>query len=277
MSAEEEMDKMKERILDNYERLNIESKFTFSCGDNLPCFTRCCGDVNIVLSPYDVLRLKLKLGISSTEFLDKYTVLPFTKEQQLPIPLLRMNEDDNKRCFFVTDEGCQVYDDRPWPCRMYPVGMASAEGMDGKSGEDFYFMMGEDDCDGIGTGKEWTIKEWTRNQGIDDYNEFGDMFKKLTLHPFFQQGGALPPKKIEMFHMCLYDLDRFRSFLFDMPGFFERFEVQDWVIERMKTSDSEVLRFAFTWLRFALFGEDTVAIRPEVAEKVKKAQEATKE
>ena len=86
-----------------------------------------CGDVNIVLTPYDVLRLKRRLGIYSTELLQRYSVRPFTKEQQLPVVLLRMQDDQpGKPCPFVTPQGCGVYEDRPWPCRMYPVGVASA-------------------------------------------------------------------------------------------------------------------------------------------------------
>ena len=52
------LDKFKEAILKEYPRLSPESKFRFSCHKGLSCFTQCCGDVNIFLTPYDVLRLK---------------------------------------------------------------------------------------------------------------------------------------------------------------------------------------------------------------------------
>ena len=50
-------------------RLTSGSPFKFSCSPGISCFTECCQDVSIVLTPYDVLRLKNCLGISSDEFL----------------------------------------------------------------------------------------------------------------------------------------------------------------------------------------------------------------
>ena len=264
-----EIDRIKEKILKDYERLNVEDRFSFRCDPGVSCFTRCCGDVNIFLTPYDVMRLRKRLGITSGEFLKKYTVSPFTKDQKLPV-------DNEKRCFFVGDAGCTLYDDRPWPCRMYPVGMAQAEGVDGKSGEEFYFLMAEDVCDGLGQGKEWTVKEWMMNQGVDSYVEFGDMYKHLTLHPFFQQGNELTPAKMEIFYMTLYDLDKFREFLFE-SNFFSRFTIEPGLIESIRTHDHELLSFGFRWLHFALFGEQTLPVKDEEVNRLKKKKESADE
>lgn len=271
----QKIDDMKQRILEKYERLGVEDTFKFRCDSNVGCFTKCCGDVNIFLTPYDVLRMKNHLKMNSKEFLDKYTISPFTKDQKFPVVLLKMDDANEKRCFFVSEEGCSIYDHRPWPCRMYPVGMAQAQGVDGKSGEEFYFIMAEDVCEGIREGKEWTIKEWVMNQGVEDYNEFGDMYKHLTLHPFFQQGNDLEPAKMDMFYMALYDLDKFKDFLFNSK-FFDRFELEPELIARLKISDSEVLRFGFRWLFFALFGEPTIPVKKDVLEKFKEIQEKSK-
>ena len=53
--------------------LEKDSKIQFLCRPGLSCFTTCCQDVNIFLTPYDILRMKDRLGIPSHEFLDKYT------------------------------------------------------------------------------------------------------------------------------------------------------------------------------------------------------------
>jgi len=37
-------------------------------------------------------------------------------------------------------------------------------------------------------------------------------------------------------------------------------------VEEMRYSDEALLRFAFLWLRFSVFGEPTVRLRAEVAE-----------
>ena len=42
--------------------------FTFACHPEVPCFNQCCRRLNLVLTPYDVLRLKNHLGMSSEEF-----------------------------------------------------------------------------------------------------------------------------------------------------------------------------------------------------------------
>ena len=71
---QDEIQKFKEDILKNQKRLKPDSRFKFSCQPGVTCFNQCCRDVNILLTPYDVLRLKNRLGISSGEFLKKYTI-----------------------------------------------------------------------------------------------------------------------------------------------------------------------------------------------------------
>ena len=107
-------------------KLRLESvhPFKFRCHPGVSCFTGCCRDITILLTPYDVLRLKKGLGISSDQFLEEHTIIIPKKGLLIPMVVLKMNETD-KRCPFVTDEGCTVYHDRPWPCRMYPLDMNS--------------------------------------------------------------------------------------------------------------------------------------------------------
>jgi hypothetical protein len=93
----------------------------------------------------------------------------------------------------------------------------------------------------------------------------GEAFKELTLHPFFESGGVLPPEKLEMFYTACYDLDRFREFVFGST-LLKRFEVDEDFVEEMHDDDEALLRFAFLWLRFSLFGEATMKPRAEVLE-----------
>ena len=46
-------------------RLNLNSTFKFKCHPNVKCFTKCCRGINIILTPYDIVRLKNRLGLSS--------------------------------------------------------------------------------------------------------------------------------------------------------------------------------------------------------------------
>jgi hypothetical protein len=65
-----------------------------------------------------------------------------------------------------------------------------------------------------------------------------------------------------------YDLDRFREFVFGST-LLQRFEVDEDFVEQMRHDDEELLRFAFLWLRFSLFGEETMKVKAAVAEAFK--------
>jgi Fe-S-cluster containining protein len=262
-------DQLQEKILDEYQRLGPDDKFRFGCHPGVSCFNKCCGDVNIFLSPYDVLRLKKRLGITSTEFLEKYTLMPVQKDMKTPVVMLKMSGDADKSCQFLAEQGCGVYTDRPWPCRMYPLGLAAQKDTaDGWRGERFYFLLQEEGCAGFAEQKEWSVREWMDDQGVDEYDEWGEAFKELTLHKFFEEGGTLSPEKMHMFFTACYDLDKFRKFVFEST-LLERFEIDEDFIEEMRYDEETLLRFAFLWIRFSIFGEPTVKVRPEVAEAYK--------
>jgi len=257
---------LQERIIEEHPRLGPDDTFRFGCHPGVSCFNHCCSDVNIFLSPYDVLRMRRRLGMGSAEFLDTYALLPVHKEMQTPVVLLRMNDDETKSCPFVEAGGCSIYEDRPWPCRMYPVGLAaSRDTEDGWRGERFYYLLKEEGCQGFEESEEWTIGEWMDNQGVDEFDRWGEAYKELTLHEFFENGGQLSPERLEMFYTAMYDLDRFRSFVFD-SSLLEKFYVDEDQIEEMRYSDEALLRFSHHWLRFALFREATMQMREEAME-----------
>ena len=49
----------------------------------------------------------------------------------------------------------------------------------------------------------------------------------------------------------------------------QRFEVDEDFVEEMRHDDEGLLRFAFLWLRFSLFGEPTMKMKAEVVEAFK--------
>lgn len=264
-----EIENLKNAILKEYPRLSRDSNFTFNCHKGVPCFNDCCGDVNIFLTPYDIIRLKKRLNITSGEFLRKYTICPFDENLKYPVLLLKMEDDEKKHCPFVGPDGCGVYADRPWPCRMYPLGMASPGGGNEQSEKEFFFILKEAVCRGFEQDKKWTVSEWLSDQGIDEYYAMGEGFKELTSHRFFQEKGNLTPEKVDMFFTACYDLDQFRTFLFE-SSFFDKFNVDETVKSEIKTDDVELMNFGFQWLRFALFGEKTMSVKREILQKKEK-------
>lgn len=246
-------------------QLAADSSFCFECRPDLECFTRCCSDVNIVLTPADVLALARRAGLTTGEFLDRHTLTPITKDLHLPVVMLRMGAAPEKRCPFVTAEGCSVYEARPWACRMYPVGTALPPARPGVEPAPVHFLFEDDFCHGGRGTRPWTVAQWEADQGIPEREELERGFRELVGHPWFIGGRQLDPRRVELFFMAAYDLDTFREFIFSTT-FVRRFDLEPSLVEALRTDDHALLRFSFRWLRYALFGEPTVRLRPLVTE-----------
>ncbi|MCP4705388.1 MAG: hypothetical protein GY865_12360, partial [candidate division Zixibacteria bacterium] len=81
--------------------------------------------------------------------------------------------------------------------------------------------------------------------------------------------GNLPPEKIEMFFMACYNLDTFRKFLFG-SSFFGKIDIDEETKAKLKEDDVELMKFGLDWLRFSIFGEDTMKINQDVADSKEK-------
>jgi Fe-S-cluster containining protein len=112
----------KDSFLDSLEGLGANDEFHFACHPKVPCYNECCADLDLELSPYDVLRLRNKLGLSSEELFSRHLNLAVEAEAGLPHVSLKMGDDDRRSCPFVDETGCTVYADRPGACRTYPLG-----------------------------------------------------------------------------------------------------------------------------------------------------------
>ncbi len=239
-------------ILENSPRLNLDTKFNFRCGPSMDCFNRCCSDVAILLSPYDVLRLKNALGMDSSEFLEKYTLTMRSQEKRIPAVFLRMHEESRK-CPFVAESGCQVYANRPWACRMYPLGMAEPKGPNAAA-QRFYFLVEEQLCHGHKAGCEQSIREWIEKQRLEPFDQMQAPFLEFMSHPGWEEPESRSEQKLAMFYMALYDLDRFRRFVSE-TRFLDLFEVDEARLQAIAEDDEELLEFAIDWLAFSLFHE----------------------
>ncbi len=247
--------------LEGTKTLGEDGRFHFRCGPERSCFNSCCADVNIILTPLDVLRLARRLQVTTTLFRTRYTVTLQTKDLQLPVVALRMEGAPGRPCPFVGPRGCLVYEDRPWACRMYPVGLAMPPARAGRRTEPLYFLFEDGFCDGREDGDEWTVERWRRDQGVTERDRFEEGFRRLVSHPWFIGGRKLDPRRQEVFLMACYDLDRFREFVFE-SSFLKRFEIDPEEAATFARDDEALLTFAFRWARFALFGEPTLKARP---------------
>jgi Fe-S-cluster containining protein len=236
----------------NISPLSPNDTFKFSCTQKIACFNECCRDLNQFLTPYDILRLKNRLGLTSSIFLERYTTQHTGPETGLPIITLKTDHANKFKCPFVTASGCRVYEDRPSSCRTYPlIRVASRSGAAATVTEQ-YMLLEETHCLGCKQGKNWTVREWIENQEVAIYNQMNDMFMEIIGLKNRRLPGPLDMKSSPMFHLACYDLDTFRSHIFDkdLPG--DR-NLGPETLDALKHDDDELLKLGFEWVKKTLF------------------------
>lgn len=236
------------------DRLEIEDSFDFGCGKDLECFNRCCSDINLFLTPYDILRIKRRLRIPSYEFLKIYTIPLFPEEIGHPIILMRMLADGSKDCPFVGDEGCMIYEDRPWSCRSFPLEPSAGASPSG------FEIVKRDFCMGFGRGRRHTVKKWRETQNVVLYEEINEEWKKVTHNENFSAGNVLEGHGRDIFFLGSYNIDEFRDLVFK-GDFLKYFDIDRNVLKKIKTNETELLKFACRWMRHVLFGDETIKRR----------------
>ena len=242
-------------------QLTKDSRFKFRCHPGVSCFTECCGKTTIILTPYDILRLKNRLGISSGEFLKKYTRMEFHDKSGLPLVIMDMPRFAGKCPFVKPVSGCEVYTDRPATCRYYPIGQGTLITDEGV--EEFFFFVREPHCKGYEEDAEWSVASWRADQGVDKYDEMNLTWKTLMLRRAEDGGPVTDEKGNKLFYMVMYDLDQFRDFIFK-SRFRQIFDVDDDVQERIWDDDEELLKFAYEYIRMVLKIEASDVIQPRM-------------
>ncbi|MGC8657680.1 MAG: YkgJ family cysteine cluster protein [Desulfomonilaceae bacterium] len=239
--------KFGDKVAENNAKLMTwDDTFCFRCHPGIDCFNSCCRDVTIFLDPLDVIRLRKTLNMSSTDFIETYTHRVLSQKSGLPAVILKMDKDNDKKCPFVSEDGCTVYESRPYSCRLYPL--------DTEQGVEYSFIVGEDTCHGLKENRELTIEAWRRDQGLRDYDDIDHNLKDVMHADELWEDKIVDPRMQDMILMALYDVDRFREFVFD-SSFLEKFKVDDDIIDKIRNDDVAMLYFGAQWLRFALFGK----------------------
>ena len=233
--------------------------FAFACHPGVSCFTRCCQKVDMFLFPFDIICLKNALAIDSQEFLQEYTRLVQGENPYFPAVILKLNGQDN--CPFLAEDGCSVYKQRPSACRTYPLERAidrtSAAGR-----RDFYFLTEHDYCKGHQEEHTITVKQWIRQQRLEQYNLMNDLWGELdtlfSTNPWRGEGAG--GEKQRLAFMVCYDIDGFRSFA-EQHRLVGKFRIPKDVKRRMQEDDAELLKFGFEWLKLLLTGKSSLVQR----------------
>lgn len=247
-------------------RLDLDTKFNFRCHKGIKCFTLCCSNIDIFLTPYDVLRMKNRLGIPSEEFLEKYTVARVDEKSSHPYAYLRMAADSERRCpFLVVPDGCTIYTDRPVSCRYYPVGQAMLKKREEEEivHEEFYFFVKEEHCLGFKEEDKWTVESWRADQEADLYDGMNREWKEILMRRNLPGKIQLDPKKQAQFFMASYDLDRFRRFVFE-SRFMDVFDLAKEEAEKIRTDETALMKFAFRYIKYLMMMEEALKVKEGV-------------
>lgn len=256
------------------EKLTLDSPLQFACHPGVSCFTACCHNIKIILTPYDILILRRRLNIPAHEFITQYTEPTYLEKTDMPGVQIKLTGDKNG-CPFVTPEGCTVYTDRPSACRYYPVGMADFHegGTDDAAEEKFFFLVKEPHCKGHEEPKRWTIRDWRADQGVDVRDEMNKEWLRLVMRrKSFGLQATLSDAAKRMFFMASTDLDTFRKFVFE-SSFLDTYEVDADTVAKIREDDVELMLFSFRYLANTLFGAAGMSIR---ADKIKSKIEEIK-
>jgi len=244
-----------------------EGIFSFACHPGVSCFNKCCHEIDVILTPVDILKMKTALNIRSDEFLKKYTTLQTLKDTGIPLVKLLMRENSNGACIFLDgSKGCSIYQNRPQVCRSYPLGLGTLDPRheklqtEGQSPE-ARFMIQEDMCKGHLEPKTWTLKKWMEDQGTVAMEEGNKPWMEIVAKLKAMKINDKQNHEISLFIMASYDLDTFWQFVFE-SSFLERFEVDKNTVESIRSDQESLLKFGMQWLQYALFKEGT--IRPKV-------------
>jgi uncharacterized protein len=243
-------------------RLREGETFSFQCRPGLACFNRCCRNLNLFLYPYDVLRLKNILGMSSDVFLDQYVDVVLREGSYFPEVLLKMSDREGRPCPFVTDAGCRIYPDRPDTCRHFPMEQGLLHNERGKP-ELVHFFRPPEFCLGPEQPEQWTVKTWSRDQDAVTSEKMTVLWAEIrqlfTRDPWGSEGPE--GRKAKMSFMAAYNLDRFRGFVFE-SSFLSRYRVKSDLLKKLRKDEQALLRFGFDWIKLFMFGIGTKKIRP---------------
>lgn len=237
-------------------------RFQFSCHSGVKCFMSCCRNVDMILYPYDIVRLKNGLKIDSETCMRLYTRLIKGDHPYFPTVMLKLNDDEEKACPFLAGGGCSVYNNRPTACRTYPLERAVDRTSIRGRNRDYYFLTDHGYCLGHQEDHFYSVTQWIREQQLSEYNSMNDRWAELdtlfATNPWKGEGSGGP--KQQMAFMVCYDVDGFRA-LAERQRLIDQFRLTKDQRGHIQSDDVALLQFGFEWLKFFLTGSSSLIRR----------------
>jgi len=259
-------------------QLGPDERFRFRCHKGIACFNKCCQNIDITLTPYDIVRMKQHLGLSSREFIDRYTVDCELDSHGMP-GLKLATKPGSTECVHLTPEGCGIYSDRPSACRYYALGLVSMRRKDSPVDEDSYFVVREAHCLGHDEPVEQTVAEYRHAQGCDEYDALNREWRQIVLKKRSSGPtvGRPSPRSFELFFLASYDIDGLRAFVAS-KRFQDLFDLPPTLMHEIMTDDVAMMKFGFRYLRQVLFGETSIPVKSAAEqERLERVRERAKD
>jgi Fe-S-cluster containining protein len=240
-----------------------QHRITFRCAPGIACWNACCSNIDISLTPYDLLRLRKRLDLSSAQLLTRYT-LPYELDKDDIAGVKLRPVEGGTACPFMRPEGCAVYEDRPTACRYYPVALLSMRKQDEYVDHDHYALVREDHCQGHCAKRSISIDDYRREQGVELYDDLSRGWRQLILKKKSSGPTVGKPslKSRQLFFMACYDLDQFRAFVAS-EGFGALFALPAEEREKIVSEDLALMAFGFRFVRQVMFGENTIPLQED--------------
>ena len=229
--------------------LDSTDTFSFSCHKGVKCFTECCRMLELALTPYDVLRLRIATDLTSAQLLANYIIIEQDPGETFPRFYLTMVDDGRASCVFVAEEGCTVYKHRPAACRAYPLGRAIKRNDNGTV-EEHFILVTEAHCQGFQEPVEQNTLQYSIEQELQTYNRFNDAVAVILQHDAIRKGFIPSAKQVDLFILALYNIDTFREMMLNDQ--IDSLTLTPAEKNRLE-NDEDLLIFAIDWLVKEIF------------------------
>jgi Fe-S-cluster containining protein len=234
--------------------------FSFHCHSDVSCYLICCHKVELRLFPVDLIKLKNALQIHSSQLLEKYVRVTSGNHPYFPALMLNMADKEGYPCPFLDSKGCSVYRDRPSACRTYPLERGVKKTGGKGQVESVYFLTRHPYCKGHFEDRQYTVRQWERDQQLYDSNFLNDLWAEVdsffALNPWEGEGQAGPRQQLAF--MVCYNIDAFRSYC-DQHNLLVSYRLDKSRRRRIQKDDIELLKFGFDWLLHVLGDRPTLA------------------
>lgn len=228
-------------------RIEPGESFFFLCHKHVRCFTECCRELELALTPYDVLRLRWATGLTSDELHRRYIIEENNPGTCFPEFYLTMVDDGRASCVFVTPEGCSIYQNRPGACRTYPLGRGIRR--DASSVSEQFILLKEPHCRGFDEKRVQTVQSFMKSQDLEPYNRFNDMMTEIIQHPTIKPDSRLSDEHYRLYKLALFDIDSFRRQLLD-----KEIHPPLEIPEQIGQDDEQLLEFGMRFVTTLLYG-----------------------